>query len=279
MPLLAGLGGAAVPPRTWAATAVALSGLAAMELLPALAPAAGAVVAAGAAPHGEGAGLAGDAASVLSASFFALQLVRTQHHSARLAGAEADSGSDSASASASGSDLGPGSDAEGESGAGFAPALVAAQLFTLALLFALAAAVQHLSDASSAAPHAAPPSAAAAASASAAILAALPSLPWAAWLFTGLVSTAGPLWAETEALRVVSAPDAALVYSAEPVWGAAAAAALLGERWSGATWLGAALILSASVYGQAGGGGGGGGGGDGDGKEEGGGGAAAARAG
>lgn len=48
----------------------------------------------------------------------------------------------------------------------------------------------------------------------------------------------------------MSSPDAALVYATEPVWGAAAAASLLGERWGGAAWAGAALILAGSVYGQ-----------------------------
>ena len=129
------------------------------------------------------------------------------------------------------------------------------QLATLALCFAAAAAYQLLTS-----PHApgSPPSPPF----------EFASLPWGAWLFTGLVSTAGSLWAELEALRDVSAPDAALVYSAEPLWGATAAATLLGERWSSATWVGAALILAASLYGQSGAaeeGGGSGGGGEGGG--------------
>jgi drug/metabolite transporter (DMT)-like permease len=113
---------------------------------------------------------------------------------------------------------------------------VAGQLATLAACFAAAAGVSAALN----------PADSAAAFASLDIA----SLPWGAWLFTGLVSTAGTLWLEVEALRDVSAPDAALVYATEPVWGAAFAAAALGERWAGATWAGAALIVGGSLFGQ-----------------------------
>jgi drug/metabolite transporter (DMT)-like permease len=196
-----------VPQRTWAAAAVAIAGMAVLEL------------GAAAAGAGEGAAtsLAGDAASLLAAALFAAQLVRTEHHAALL-------GTDEAEASLPGE-------------ASPAMALVAGQLATLAACFAAGAAV---TAAWSPAPQALQlPS-----------VEGLASLPWGAWLFTGLVSTAGTLWLELEALRDVSAPDAALVYATEPVWGAAVAAAVLGERWAGPTWLGAALIVGGSVYGQ-----------------------------
>jgi len=205
----------AVPQRTWAAAAAAVAGVAVLEL--------------GAAGSGEAAaaattGLVGDAASLLAAALFAAQLVRTEHHAARLSAEEADS-------------------APGEPSP--AMALVAGQLATLAACFAAAAGV----SAALASPGDGD-AVAAAASSSASAFEAVQALPWAAWLFTGLVSTAGTLWLELEALRDVSAPDAALVYATEPVWGAAVAAAALGERWAGATWAGAALIVGGSLYGQ-----------------------------
>jgi drug/metabolite transporter (DMT)-like permease len=45
------------------------------------------------------------------------------------------------------------------------------------------------------------------------------------------------------ALRDVSATETAIVYGLEPVWGAAFAWFLLGERWDNAAWIGAALVL------------------------------------
>ena len=45
------------------------------------------------------------------------------------------------------------------------------------------------------------------------------------------------------ALRDVPATEAAMVYTVEPLWGAAFAWMLLGERWGPAGWMGAALIL------------------------------------
>ena len=56
---------------------------------------------------------------------------------------------------------------------------------------------------------------------------------------------------QVEALNAVSAPEAAIVYSAEPLWGALIASLLLGETFGGATWMGAALIIGGSLLGQA----------------------------
>jgi len=119
---------------------------------------------------------------------------------------------------------------------GFGPTeagpLVAGQLATLALLFGGATAARgglHVPDGTE-----------------------LAALPWLPLVWTGLVSTAGSLWLEVTALRDVSAPDAALVYATEPVWGAAIATVLLGETWTAATVLGAALIVGGSLAGQLG---------------------------
>ena len=49
----------------------------------------------------------------------------------------------------------------------------------------------------------------------------------------------------------MAAPDAALIYATEPVWGALFAFLLLHEQFGTNTYLGAALILAASVFGEA----------------------------
>jgi len=84
-------------------------------------------------------------------------------------------------------------------------------------------------------------------------LTALWELPWAAILFMGVGTTALTLWIEMDALKEVSAPLAALIYTAEPLWGASFAWVLLDERWGGQGWVGAALILGASLFSQLGG--------------------------
>lgn len=49
--------------------------------------------------------------------------------------------------------------------------------------------------------------------------------------------------AQMVAMAHVSATETAIVYGLEPVWGAAFAWFLLGERWDNAAWIGAALVL------------------------------------
>lgn len=188
VPLIAGFMGRPIPLRTWGATAVAMLGIAALEL--------------GSAGASDSA-FVGDLAALASAALFAVQLIRTEYHVGRL-------------------------------GTNGAPTLIAAQLATLAACFGCAALLDWKVsggvfqwDAES-----------------------LKGLPYGEWVFTGLISTAGTLWLELEAFRDVSSTDAALVYASEPVWGALTAYLLLGERWEGSTWVGAALILAGSVYGQ-----------------------------
>eukprot|EP00898_Chlorokybus_atmophyticus_P005439 jgi/Chlat1/5897/Chrsp4S06398 len=82
------------------------------------------------------------------------------------------------------------------------------------------------------------------------LISAAQHAPWLAMIYTGLISTAFCLWTEMAALRDVTATDAALIYTAEPVYGAALAYLVLGERWGERGWLGAALILGASVAAQ-----------------------------
>jgi len=73
------------------------------------------------------------------------------------------------------------------------------------------------------------------------------SLPWPAILYTGVFSTSFCLWAEVAAMRDVSATETAIIYGLEPVWGAAFAWAMLGERWGMTGFVGAILIIVGSL--------------------------------
>lgn len=84
-------------------------------------------------------------------------------------------------------------------------------------------------------------------------LAQAPNLPWLDILFMGVGTTALTLWIEMDALKEVSAPLAALIYTAEPLWGAGFAWVLLDERWGAQGWVGAAVIVLASLSAQLGG--------------------------
>lgn len=84
-------------------------------------------------------------------------------------------------------------------------------------------------------------------------LAQAPNLPWLDILFMGIGTTALTLWIEMDALKEVSAPLAALIYTAEPLWGAGFAWVLLDERWGTQGWIGAAVIVAASLSAQLGG--------------------------
>ena len=75
-------------------------------------------------------------------------------------------------------------------------------------------------------------------------------LPWPALLWMGLATTSFTLWIEFLALKNVSASTCALIYTAEPLWGALFAWHFMGDRWGAAGWLGAALIVGASVGSQ-----------------------------
>ncbi|CAI0394180.1 unnamed protein product [Linum tenue] len=73
------------------------------------------------------------------------------------------------------------------------------------------------------------------------------SFPWMPALYTGVFSTGLCLWAEMAAMRSVSATETAVIYGLEPLWGAGFAWFLLGERWGTAGWIGAALVLGGSL--------------------------------
>lgn len=73
------------------------------------------------------------------------------------------------------------------------------------------------------------------------------SWPWLQMAYTGVLSTAFCLWVEVVSLRDVSASEAAMVYTLEPLYGAGFAWVLLGERWGPLGWAGAGLILGGSL--------------------------------
>ncbi|KAM1608314.1 hypothetical protein FF1_020608 [Malus domestica] len=72
--------------------------------------------------------------------------------------------------------------------------------------------------------------------------------PWIPALYSGIFSTGLCLWVEMAAMRDVSATETAIIYSLEPVWGAAFAWFLLGERWGATGWVGAALVLGKVLF-------------------------------
>lgn len=76
------------------------------------------------------------------------------------------------------------------------------------------------------------------------------NLPWLPLGYMGLGTTALSLYLEMAALKEVSAPLAALIYTAEPLWGALFAYFFLSERWGATGWFGAALIVASSLFSQ-----------------------------
>jgi len=76
----------------------------------------------------------------------------------------------------------------------------------------------------------------------------LHSLPVAASVvWTGLVTTALTVLLQTTSLGVLSSTETTVLYSTEPLWGAAFASVVLGEHIGQSTIVGGALILAACV--------------------------------
>jgi drug/metabolite transporter (DMT)-like permease len=73
----------------------------------------------------------------------------------------------------------------------------------------------------------------------------LRSLAQAALLWTGVVTTAGTVLLETLSLSSLSASEATLLFSTEPLWGSAVAFAAMGEVLAPQGFGGAAMILAA----------------------------------
>ncbi|GLV48059.1 transporter [Thermus sp. LT1-2-5] len=74
----------------------------------------------------------------------------------------------------------------------------------------------------------------------------LEGVPWGAVLYLGVVATALTTWLQTWGQRRVPAPQAAILYTLEPVWATLFAFLLLGERLGLAGLLGAFLVVLAT---------------------------------
>ncbi len=78
----------------------------------------------------------------------------------------------------------------------------------------------------------------------------LAQFPYLSLLYLGLVASALCIWLQALGQRLVSAPQAAVIFTLEPVYAAAFAFVLLGERLGGQGLVGAGLILLATLISQ-----------------------------
>lgn len=74
------------------------------------------------------------------------------------------------------------------------------------------------------------------------------SMAWAQVAYLGLVTTALSNWLQALAQKYVVAERAAVVYAMDPVYGAAFAAFLLGERLGPSGFIGAGCIVAAAIW-------------------------------
>jgi len=79
---------------------------------------------------------------------------------------------------------------------------------------------------------------------------AVPGIPWLELAYMAVFTTSLTLWIEVEALKAVSAPTAALIYTSEPLWGTIFAYLFLGDRFGPTGWIGATLIIGSSLVAQ-----------------------------
>jgi drug/metabolite transporter (DMT)-like permease len=71
---------------------------------------------------------------------------------------------------------------------------------------------------------------------------------WFALFWTGVITTAMTVYMETLALKTLSAAETTLIFSSEPVSGAAFAAVVMGERFGPSAIVGSLLILSGCLF-------------------------------
>jgi len=76
---------------------------------------------------------------------------------------------------------------------------------------------------------------------------AMHDLPWAILLYLGLATTALTTWLQTQGQRYISATEAAVIYTLEPVWAAIFAVIILAEQLDLLSWIGAAVICAATL--------------------------------
>lgn len=75
-------------------------------------------------------------------------------------------------------------------------------------------------------------------------------IPWSAIIYLGLFATAATTWFQTLGQKWVSAPQAAVLYTVEPVWAAIFAWICLGEGLGIAGRFGGAMIVAAAMLTQ-----------------------------
>lgn len=86
----------------------------------------------------------------------------------------------------------------------------------------------------------------------------LQSFPWAEWmtsssvvfsiLWTGIITTALSIYMENKAMQTLSAAETTLIFSTEPLWGAAFAGLVMGEQLGPNVAIGATFIMAACLY-------------------------------
>jgi drug/metabolite transporter (DMT)-like permease len=74
----------------------------------------------------------------------------------------------------------------------------------------------------------------------------LEGVPWGAVLYLGVAATALTTWLQTWGQKHVPAPQAAILYTLEPVWATLFAFLVLGERLGPSGLLGALLVILAT---------------------------------
>lgn len=68
-----------------------------------------------------------------------------------------------------------------------------------------------------------------------------------ALIWTGCITTALTVYMETIALKTLSAAETTLIFSTEPIWGAACASVVVGEQLGIGSFVGGALILAGCI--------------------------------
>lgn len=75
-------------------------------------------------------------------------------------------------------------------------------------------------------------------------------LDWGSLLYLSTLATALTIWLQSWGQRRVSAVEASILFTLEPLWAALFAFWLLGERFGVPGWLGAGLIVAAMLFSQ-----------------------------
>ncbi len=75
-------------------------------------------------------------------------------------------------------------------------------------------------------------------------------IPWPAVIYLGIAATALTTFLQTLSQRWITAPEAAIIFTLEPVWAAGFAFVILHERFGMQGWIGGGLVLMAALLSQ-----------------------------